>query len=58
MLLFQGVPLALKQGSLAIMVGGDQKIFDNAIDVLKIMGNPTLVGPIGSGQVQNLQIRS
>ena len=43
-----------EEASLAIMVGGDQKIFDNAIDVLKTMGNPTLVGPIGSGQVSKL----
>ena len=43
-----------EEASLAIMVGGDQKIFDNAIDVLKAMGNPTLVGPVGSGQVSKL----
>ena len=49
-----GGTIGAEQGSLAIMVGGDQKIFDNAIDVLKIMGNPTLVGPIGSGQVSKL----
>lgn len=36
------------------MVGGEQKIFDNVFDVLKIMGNPTLVGPVGSGQVSKL----
>ena len=36
------------------MVGGDQKVFDNAFDVLKTMGNPTLVGPVGSGQVSKL----
>ena len=49
-----GGTIGAEQGSLAIMVGGDQKTFDNAIDVLKIMGNPTLVGPIGSGQVSKL----
>ena len=49
-----GVTIGAEQGSLAIMVGGDQKIFDNAIDVLRIMGNPTLVGPIGSGQISKL----
>ena len=43
-----------EEASLAIMVGGDQKVFDNAFDVLKTMGNPTLVGPIGSGQVSKL----
>lgn len=49
-----GGTIGAEQGSLAIMVGGDQKIFDNAINVLKIMGNPTLVGPIGSGQISKL----
>ena len=49
-----GGTMGAEQGSLAIMVGGDQKTFDNAIDVLKIMGNPTLVGPIGSGQISKL----
>ena len=43
-----------EEASLAIMVGGDQKVFDKAFDVLKTMGNPTLVGPIGSGQVSKL----
>ncbi len=43
-----------EEASLAIMVGGDQKDFDNAFDVLKTMGNPTLVGPVGSGQVSKL----
>ncbi len=43
-----------EEASLAIMAGGDQKVFDNAFDVLKTMGNPTLVGPVGSGQVSKL----
>ena len=43
-----------EEASLAIMVGGDQVVFDNAFDVLKTMGNPTLVGPVGSGQVSKL----
>ena len=43
-----------EEASLAIMTGGDQKVFDNAFDVLKTMGNPTLVGPVGSGQVSKL----
>ncbi len=28
--------------------------FDNSVNILKKMGNPTLVGPIGSGQVSKL----
>ena len=49
-----GGTIGAEEGSLAIMVGGDQKIFNNVFGVLKIMGNPTLVGPIGSGQVSKL----
>ena len=49
-----GGTIGAEDGSLAIMVGGDQKTFDYAFDTLKIMGNPTLVGPIGSGQVSKL----
>jgi 2-hydroxy-3-oxopropionate reductase len=49
-----GGTIGAEDGSLAIMVGGEQKTFDFAFDTLKIMGNPTLVGPIGSGQVSKL----
>ena len=49
-----GGTIGAEEGNLAIMVGGDQKVFDNVIDILRIMGNPTLVGPIGSGQVSKL----
>ena len=49
-----GGTIGAEDGSLAIMVGGDQKVFDYTFDTLKIMGNPTLVGPIGSGQVSKL----
>ena len=49
-----GGTIGAEEGSLAIMVGGDRKVFNNALGILKIMGNPTLVGPIGSGQVSKL----
>ena len=49
-----GGTIGAEEGNLAIMVGGDQKVYDYTFDVLKIMGNPTLVGPIGSGQVSKL----
>ncbi len=49
-----GGTIGAEDGSLAIMVGGEQKTFDYAFDILKIMGNPTLVGPIGSGQISKL----
>tara|TARA_B100001057_G_scaffold303138_1_gene303351 strand:+ start:105 stop:971 length:867 start_codon:yes stop_codon:yes gene_type:complete len=43
-----------EEASLAIMVGGEQSIFDKSFDILKAMGNATLVGPIGSGQISKL----
>jgi 2-hydroxy-3-oxopropionate reductase len=49
-----GGTIGAEQATLAIMVGGDQKVFDQIKDVLKVMGNPTLVGPTGSGQVSKL----
>ena len=49
-----GGTIGAEEASLAIMVGGEQEVFDNVFDVLKIMGNPTLVGPIGSGQISKL----
>ena len=49
-----GGTIGAEQSTLAIMVGGDQKIFDQVKNILKVMGNPTLVGPIGSGQVSKL----
>jgi len=49
-----GGTIGAEEGSLAIMVGGDQKVYNSVIDLLKIMGNPTLVGKIGSGQISKL----
>ncbi len=49
-----GGTVGAEQASLAIMVGGQQSVFDNSESILKIMGNPTLVGPAGSGQVSKL----
>ena len=49
-----GGTIGAEQATLAIMVGGDQKVFDQVKDIFKVMGNPTLVGPIGSGQVSKL----
>ena len=49
-----GGTIGAEEGSLAIMAGGDQNVFDEVNDVLKTMGNPTLVGPVGSGQVSKL----
>ena len=41
-------------GTLAIMAGGAQADFDEAVPVLQAMGRPMLVGPAGSGQVAKL----
>ena len=49
-----GGTIGAEEASLAIMVGGEQDAFNKALDVLKAMGNPTLVGPVGSGQVSKL----
>ena len=49
-----GGTIGAEEASLAIMVGGEQNVFNEALDVLKTMGNPTLVGPVGSGQVSKL----
>ena len=49
-----GGTIGAEEASLAIMVGGEQEVFDEVNDVLKTMGNPTLVGPVGSGQVSKL----
>ena len=49
-----GGTIGAEEASLAIMVGGEKNVFDNSINILKEMGNPTLVGPIGSGQVSKL----
>jgi 2-hydroxy-3-oxopropionate reductase len=49
-----GGTIGAEEASLAIMVGGNKKTFDDSYDVLKAMGNPILVGPIGSGQVSKL----
>ena len=49
-----GGTVGAEEGSLAIMVGGDQNVFNKVSKILKTMGNPTLVGPIGSGQISKL----
>ncbi len=49
-----GGTIGAKEASLAIMVGGEKKVFNNHLDILNTMGNPTLVGPISSGQISKL----
>ena len=49
-----GGTIGAEEASLAIMVGGEQNVFNKVKKILKTMGNPTLVGPCGSGQVSKL----
>ena len=49
-----GGTIGAEEASLAIMIGGEKIIFESVKDILKSMGNPTLVGPIGCGQVSKL----
>ena len=49
-----GGTLGAEEATLAIMVGGEEKIFNDCFDILKKLGNPTLVGPVSSGQISKL----
>ena len=49
-----GGTIGAEEASLAIMVGGNEKTFKQCFDLLKILGNPTLVGPVSSGQISKL----
>ena len=49
-----GGTIGAEEASLAIMVGGDEKTYKECYELLKILGNPTLVGPVTSGQISKL----
>ncbi|MEK9741912.1 MAG: NAD(P)-dependent oxidoreductase [Pelagibacteraceae bacterium] len=49
-----GGPEGAKSATLAIMAGGDVETFKEIQNILNFMGNSTLVGPAGSGQVAKL----
>lgn len=49
-----GGVVGAEAGTLAIMVGGSPEDFQRAKPVLEVMGRPTLVGPVGSGQIAKL----
>ena len=46
-----GGPPAAREGTLAIMAGGDEAVFERAMPVLQTLGNCTRMGDIGAGQV-------
>ena len=49
-----GGTIGAEEASLAIMVGGEDRIFNECFDLFKKLGNPTLVGPVSSGQISKL----
>jgi 3-hydroxyisobutyrate dehydrogenase-like beta-hydroxyacid dehydrogenase len=49
-----GGTIGAEQGTLAIMAGGQVQDFDSARELLSALGRPTLVGPVGSGQLAKL----
>lgn len=49
-----GGTLGAEQGTLAIMVGGEDAQLERARPVLQALGRPTLVGPVGTGQLAKL----
>jgi 3-hydroxyisobutyrate dehydrogenase-like beta-hydroxyacid dehydrogenase len=49
-----GGTVGAQQGSLAIMAGGDEAVFNQLQPVFAAMGNATHVGPTGAGQLAKL----
>ena len=49
-----GGTIGAEEASLAIMIGGEHIVFESVKEILKSMGNPTLVGTVGCGQVSKL----
>ena len=50
-----GGPKGAESGKLAIWVGGDERLFNKYLPVLKILGDqPYYVGPIGAGTIAKL----
>ncbi|HXP12903.1 MAG TPA: NAD(P)-dependent oxidoreductase [Stellaceae bacterium] len=49
-----GGTVGAAEGKLAIMAGGESRVFERALPVFAKLGNPVLVGPAGSGQIAKL----
>ncbi|NLG28471.1 MAG: 2-hydroxy-3-oxopropionate reductase [Chloroflexi bacterium] len=45
-----GGEVGAKEARLSIMVGGDAAVFERAVPIFKLLGNPTLCGASGAGQ--------
>lgn len=41
-------------GTLAIMVGGDPAVYERAAELFGVLGRPTRIGPVGTGQLAKL----
>ena len=49
-----GGTVGAAEGKLAIMVGGESRVFERALPLFAKLGTPVLVGPAGSGQLAKL----
>jgi 2-hydroxy-3-oxopropionate reductase len=49
-----GGPVAAREGSLAIMVGGSDAGYERARPLLEAIGKPVHVGPVGHGEIAKL----
>ncbi len=49
-----GGVVGAEAGSLSIFVGGEAEVFGRAENVLRAMGRPTHLGPVGAGQIAKL----
>ena len=49
-----GGDVGAQNASLAIMAGGDRKIFERVKPLLEVMGQATYCGPVGCGQITKL----
>ena len=49
-----GGTVGAAEGKLAIMAGGKSRVFERALPVFAQLGHPTLVGPVGTGQLAKL----
>jgi 3-hydroxyisobutyrate dehydrogenase-like beta-hydroxyacid dehydrogenase len=43
-----------RDGTLAIMAGGDEKVIESLADVFAVLGRVTRIGPVGTGQMTKL----
>lgn len=49
-----GGSIGARQGTLSVLVGGDEDVFDRCVPIFLTYGTPRLMGPLGSGQLAKL----